>query len=162
MTRIRGSAFRGCTSLTSIKIPGSVLRIWGAIFRGCTALTSVVVAEDNPIYSSGENNDAIYEVATSTLIAGCLSTIIPEDIKQISNWAMSGLTNLTELHICHEHPEQIEVEPAAFEGTVENCTLYVPVCTGYTYLRHPVFSKFKEVVAFSVAPPKASPVAAEF
>ena len=43
MTSIGDSAFRGCTSLTSITIPNRVTSIGYRAFRGCTSLTSVTI-----------------------------------------------------------------------------------------------------------------------
>ena len=41
VTSIGGSAFRGCTGMTSISIPSSITSSNGAAFYGCTGLTSV-------------------------------------------------------------------------------------------------------------------------
>lgn len=51
------------------------------------------------------------------------------------------------LHIRCEHPENLKIhEEAFYETNIKNCTLYVPIGTGYAYRHHPVFSKFKEVI----------------
>ena len=51
------------------------------------------------------------------------------------------------LHIRCEHPEDLRIDENAFyETNIENCTLHVPIGTGYAYRHHPVFSKFKEVI----------------
>ena len=42
---IGGSAFSGCTGLTSITIPDSVTSIVGAAFYGCSNLTSVIIPD---------------------------------------------------------------------------------------------------------------------
>ena len=44
VTSIGNYAFRGCTSLTSIEIPSSVTSIGDDAFRGCTSLTSIGMA----------------------------------------------------------------------------------------------------------------------
>ena len=45
VTEIGGSAFRGCTSLTSITIPDSVAYIGNFTFNGCTNLTSITIPD---------------------------------------------------------------------------------------------------------------------
>ena len=46
---IRGEAFYGCTSLTSVTIPDSVTTIGKEAFYGCTALTTInCEAESQP------------------------------------------------------------------------------------------------------------------
>ena len=46
-----------------------------------------------------------------------------------------------------EHHEDLKIDEKAFYNlNIENCTLYVPIGTGYAYRHHPVFSKFKEVI----------------
>lgn len=41
ITSIGGSAFKGCTGLTSIELPASLTSIGGSAFYGCTGLTSI-------------------------------------------------------------------------------------------------------------------------
>ncbi|MBQ1836690.1 MAG: leucine-rich repeat domain-containing protein, partial [Paludibacteraceae bacterium] len=72
---------------------------------------------------------------------------IPNSVTSIESEAFGGCTALTSIHIRCEHPENLEIHKYAFYGTnIENCTLYVPIGTGYAYRHHPVFSKFKEVI----------------
>ena len=60
VTGITFYAFKGCTSLRSVTIPGSVTHIgYGALFEGCKALRSIVVDEGNTTYDSRENCNAI-------------------------------------------------------------------------------------------------------
>ena len=47
--RISDSTFYGCTSLTSITIPGSVTSIESPAFQGCTGLTAIIVNEKTRI-----------------------------------------------------------------------------------------------------------------
>lgn len=54
ITKIGSSAFRGCTSLTSVEIPNSVTSIGSAAFYGCSRLKSVKVWANIPP-SLGDN-----------------------------------------------------------------------------------------------------------
>ena len=98
VTSIGMYAFEGCSGLTSINIPNSVKSIGNAAFKGCSGLTSITVTDGNPKYHSAGN--CLIETATKTLIAGCKTSIIPDDdsVTSIGNHAFyncSGLTSIT-------------------------------------------------------------------
>ena len=100
VTCIASNAFCGCRNLTSILIPKTITKIFsGALFFGCNNLTSVVVEEGNSKYDSRNNCNAIIETSSNTLIAGCSTTIIPEDIESIGTYAFFGRRNLTSIEI---------------------------------------------------------------
>lgn len=89
---IEADAFYGCSYLKSITIPKSVTKIGGNPFTYCTNLNSIVVEEDNTIYDSRNNCNAIIETVSNTLISGCQNTIIPNDITEIGDSAFRGLS----------------------------------------------------------------------
>ena len=73
--------------LTSLHIPSSVTHIGNSALHGWQDLVSITVDEDNPIYDSRDNCNAIIETATNKLINGCNTTIIPNTVTSIDEYA---------------------------------------------------------------------------
>lgn len=88
VTSIGGSAFRGCSGLTSVTIPNSVTSIGGNAFYGCTGLTSITIP--NSVTSIGEY--------AFDGCSGLTSVTIPNSVTSIGVDAFrdcSGLTSIT-------------------------------------------------------------------
>lgn len=83
--------FMGCSKITAIFIPNTVTYI-GEDLLGTSdsSLSSIIVDQNNPIYDSRNNCNAIIETSTDMLIAGCKNTIIPDDIKIIAACAFQS------------------------------------------------------------------------
>ena len=97
VTSIGDYAFLDCYNLTSVVIPNSVTSIGDEAFRRCSGLTSLVVASENPVYDSREGCNAIIHTSSNELVAGCQSTIIPNSVTSIGEYAFyicSGLTSV--------------------------------------------------------------------
>lgn len=91
------SAFGSCTNLKNIFIPEKVSLFNANALSGCTGLTNIEVSKNNAIYDSRDNCNAIIETSTNVLLVGCASTLIPEDIVEIGEYAFRELliTNIT-------------------------------------------------------------------
>ena len=92
-------AVADCYSLTSIFIPKSVNNIDFYAFASSENLVSIVVDEDNAVYDSRNNCNAIIESATNTLIQGCKTTIIPNSVTCIGRSAFDGCSGLASIII---------------------------------------------------------------
>ena len=104
VVNIGEGAFRCCESLTSITIPASVTNIDLCAFFNCPSLTSIIVDENNKVYDSRENCNAIIHTETDTLIAGCQNTIIPQSVINIGICAFGKCSTLTTISI----PDSVE------------------------------------------------------
>ena len=76
-------AFSACYSLESIIIPSSVTQIQGILFYQCNKLRYIEVAQNNKVYDSRDNCNAIIETATNTLISACSYSTIPSSVTTI-------------------------------------------------------------------------------
>ena len=122
ITSIGNNAFSGCTGLSKITIPKNVTSIGSSVFSGCTGLTSLNVDLENKVFDSRGDCNAIIQKSSDTLIAGCVSTVIPEEIMSIGNYAFAGCIGLVDIEI----PESVmSIGNNAFAGCtgLESITL---------------------------------------
>lgn len=82
-----------------IYISSSVTNIKKDAFKGCDELATIVVDKNNKIYDSRNNCNAIIYTANDSLAIGFNTTIIPEGVKTIGNYAFSGRYGLTSVII---------------------------------------------------------------
>ena len=87
VTKISYEAFSNCSGLTNITIPNSVTIIENYAFYRCSGLTSIRVDENNTVYDSRDNCNALIEKSTNELMVGCKNTTIPNSVTSIGNSA---------------------------------------------------------------------------
>ena len=104
VTSIGGSAFSGCSGLTSINIPNSVTSIGDYAFSGCSGLTSMTIP--NSVTSIG-----------GSAFSGCsslTSIAIPNSVTSIGEQAFYDCSGLTSINI----PNSVtSLGSKAFDGT---------------------------------------------
>lgn len=120
-----------------IEIPNSVTQIGEYAFKGCPGLHEIKIP--NSVTRIGRG---FFESCSS------LSSIeISNSVTQIEGTVFHGCTSLKEVHCRIEHIERLKISEDVFDYcNLSECTLYVPVGTGYAYRHHPIFSKFKDII----------------
>ncbi len=103
VTDIGEGAFYKCTGLTTVTIPNSVTNIGDGAFSYCTGLTEINIEDGNVNYSFIDG--VLFNKNKTKLIVhlsgkpGSYTYTIPNSITNISKWAFSGCTGLTEITI---------------------------------------------------------------
>ena len=127
VTSIWSYAFEDCSSLTSLTIPCSVANIESFAFKGCSCLTSLKVEEGNEKFHSDGN--CIIETNSKTLIAGCKTSIIPDDgsVICIGTNAFANCSGLTSMTV----PNSVtNIEEGAFYGCSSLEEITIPFVGG--------------------------------
>ena len=120
---IKEGAFYKCDSLKTIEIAKSIESIEKLVFAGCDSLEVIEVDKENEIYHSEGN--CIIETETNSLIAGCKTSIIPNDgsVSTICENAFSNCRSLESIDI----PDTVlKIENKAFDSCISLNTIRLP------------------------------------
>lgn len=122
VTTIGNRAFDELDNLTEIVIPANVVDIYtdsyfGSIdaFRKCDNLSVVTVDENNLVFDSRDNCNAIIKTESNTLFFGCQNTVIPNSVSSIGEQAFNECVNLESITI----PNSVtKIGDGAFRGCI--------------------------------------------
>ena len=118
VTEIKAYAFSGCSTLTSITIPSSIINIGDYAFYECDSLKKVnylgAIEDWCRINHDGYHSNPLINGA-ELYILGVLVTdlIIPESVTEINHYAFNGCSSITSITI---HDAITSIGNAAFNG----------------------------------------------
>ena len=135
VTSIGGSAFSGCSGLTSLTIPSSVTTIGESAFHGCRGLTSLTIPSSVTsigmyafCYCSGLTSLTLPSSVTSIGMyafygcSGLTSLTIPSSVTSIGEYAFRNCSGLTSLTI----PSSVTAIGTAFSGCNGLTSITIP------------------------------------
>ena len=156
---IADSAFRDCSSLTSVTIGNSVTSIGEMAFHNCSSLTSVIMG--NSVISIGDNAFSLCSSLTSVTIGNSVTSIgnmafnscssltsvtIGNSVTSIGSWAFSECPSLTSITVEATTPPTT-VDERSFSGCY-SAKLRVPQGTLETYRNADEWKNFTDIEEF--------------
>ncbi|MCR5488356.1 MAG: leucine-rich repeat protein [Lachnospiraceae bacterium] len=90
LKKIGNRAFSG-TSLERLYVPKNVEKLGTNIIINCQKIKKIEVDENNEVYDSRKNCNAIIETDINRMIVACSSTVIPDSVTVIGGWDRVGI-----------------------------------------------------------------------
>lgn len=115
-------AFEYCRDLKSIYIPKNVGYIGNNPFKACKSLESIIVSEENSVYDSRDDSNAIIITETNTLKHCCFATKIPNSVRKIQSYAYNDI-DIEHITI---NDNIIEIESSAFYNCKKLTSFFIP------------------------------------
>lgn len=143
---LSSSIFRGCSTITSIKIPEEITKFGIGTFYGCTSLTDIDMPDTMTSFGAG-----CFEQCTSltnmnipnsvkTLGIGCFrnctgleSITIPATVTSVGNNCFFGCNNLKEYHLNWTSSSSIPTYNESIMPNNTNTIFYIPQGTKNLY-----------------------------
>ena len=123
VVEIGDGSFMDCSSLTALFIPKNVTKIESHSFSNCSGLSSIIVDDENPVFDSRGNCNAIIETTTNKLIKGCRNTVVPSDIASIGFAAFFGCSDMESMSL----PASVtSINRLAFKGCSALSSISLP------------------------------------
>ena len=125
---IQTLAFLNCTSLYSISLPSTLVRLSIDVFDRCSELTEITVNENNPVFDSRGNCNAIIDKSSDMLMYGGNKTVIPQSVKAVASRAFDGRKNIERIVIptgC------TRINSFAFHGAANLREIVIPATVSY-------------------------------
>ena len=170
---IGGSAFYGCSDLTSVTIPNSITSIGDYAFLGCDGLTSVTIPNSvtnmgNGVFFNcsgltsvtiGNSVTSIGEFAFSRC-SGLTSVTIANSVKSIGEYAFVNCAELTDVY-CYAENVPSTGGYSFLDANTQYATLHVPALSIEKYKAITPWCYFSKIVAIDgtdIAEVQAVPV----
>ena len=123
VTSVGRQAFAFCDNLKSVTIPTTVTKIGAGALGVNKCLTTIIVDKNNTVFDSRNDCNAIIKTADNELMIGSNSTVIPNDITQIADYAFLGCKSLTSINI----PEGVtRIGDGAFNACTALKGIHIP------------------------------------
>ncbi len=146
ISKLEYDCFAGA-NIHSVRIPKSVRTMSEIPFSVCYEIDSITVEEGNPAYISPQGSNAILTKDGKTLVFGCRTTVIPDGVKTIGNYAFAGNYTKEMLRL----PDGIE---EIGDGAFQNCQNLIEVIIppSVKSLGYGAFSNCRELMVVKLSP----------
>ena len=150
-TRIRGNAFVGTTSYTSITIPSSVKTIDSTAFYYVNSLETIVIPSSvdsigtSLLMNSFKLTNVTFENCIESIPASCFQYCrslkefyVPSGVKNISKQAFASCSSLLKLYV----PKSVQTfESGVFQGCSSNLELIFEKGSGISFFNYFLYNK---------------------